>query len=71
MELFFKKGYDKEVKIAEVTDINEALKIITKYVRAKQGSEFFYTRYWIDSEQGYTQFDFGSWTDFFILRGGN
>lgn len=69
MELYFRNSKNKETKVAEVLSIDEALKIITKYVRAKQGKDFFYTRYWSVPEKNYTKFDFGSWTEFFILRG--
>lgn len=49
--------------IGHPVTIEEANKIIYKYVTEVLGRTIYYTRHWINSE-GFEVVDFGSWTDY-------
>lgn len=65
MRLIFENSNKEERVIAEVDNIDEALKEIHKFCDERD-FKIYYTRQWRENNR--TTFDVGSWSEFFHLE---
>ena len=67
MKLYFEDSHKKERFVADVNSPEECSKAIKKFLKKYPNFKSYYTR--VNFYDDKVQYDVGSWTEFFNLRG--
>ena len=68
MRLYYQDSDNKITPVDYVYDVDAALKIVNEYVVARTGKDAPYIKMWQEDKFETIKIDFGSWSEFFILK---